>query len=157
MAKKKISGTEVLQELKAPALIIVGMIGGNIAGKAIDKVLKVDETQVGFNPKAIAKPVVQLSTGVAGAMLLKDDNLKLLATGVATSGVASGVKVLLKKDLLSGMHGLGNNALSSARGLLKAERYNPDLPELTNGNYETYQVEYPGNGEEYNDYDEEED
>ena len=154
MAKKKISGTEVLQELKAPALIIVGMIGGNMAGKVIDKVLKVDETQVGFNAKAIAKPVVQLSAGVAGAMLLKDENLKLIATGIATSGVASGVKVLLKKDLLSGLEGLGNNALSSARGLLKAEPYNPDLPELTNGNYETYQVEYPGAGGEYDDYDE---
>ena len=154
MAKKKISGAEVLQELKGPALIIVGMIGGNMAGKAIDKVLKVDETQVGFNAKALAKPVVQLSAGVAGAMLLKDDNLKLLATGVATSGVASGVKVLLKKDLLSGLDGLGNDALSSARGLLKAERYNPDLPELANGNYETYQIEYPGSDEAYDDYDE---
>ena len=135
-------------------MIIVGMIGGNMAGKAIDKVLKVDETQVGFNAKAIAKPVVQLSAGVAGAILLKDENLKLIATGVATSGVASGVKVLLKKDLLAGLDGLGNNALSNARGLLKAERYNPNLPELTTGNYETHQVEYPGSGEEYDDYDE---
>ena len=93
---RKIKGKQVLEELKAPALIIVGMIGGNMAGKAIDKVLKVDGTQVGFNPKTLARPVVQLSAGVAGALLLKDENLKLVATGVATSGgkVLKGIQLI---------------------------------------------------------------
>ncbi len=143
--KSKITGKQVLEEMKAPTLIVVGMIGGNLAGKALDKILKVDETLPGINPKALAKPVVQLSAGIAGATLLKDDNLKLLATGVAASGVASGVKVLLKKDLLSGFSGLGtSDALSTAKGLLRAERYNPDLPRITGGEYETIHVSQPG-------------
>ena len=153
--RSKVSGKQVLKELKAPALIVVGMIGGNMAGKAIDKMLKVDETQVGFNVKAVAKPVVQLSAGIAGAVLLKDQNLKLVATGLATSGIASGVKILLKKDLLAGFNGLGNgHALSQARGLLRAESYNPDLPELSAGNFETYPVEYPEANEDYDQYEE---
>jgi hypothetical protein len=153
--KSKVSGKQVLQELKSPALIVVGMIGGNLAGKAIDKVLKVDETQVGFDVKAVAKPVVQLTAGIAGAVLLKDENLKLVATGVAASGVASGVKIMLKKDLLAGFSGLGNGqALSQVRGLLRAESYNPDLPELSAGEFETYSVEYPEANEDYNQYEE---
>lgn len=153
-SKTKISGKQVIEELKAPALIVVGMIGGNMAGKAIDKVLKVDETLQGLNPKAMAKPVIQLTAGVAGATLLKDSNLKLLATGVAASGVASGVKVFLKKDLLTGLSGLGtSDALSTVRGLLRAEPYNPDLPRLSEGDYDTIQVAYPG-GENLDEYEE---
>jgi len=153
--KNKISSKQVLEELKAPALIVIGMIGGNMAGKAIDKVLKVDETVVGFNAKAIAKPVIQLSAGVAGAVLLKDVNIKLVATGIAASGVASGVKVLLKKDLLSGFNGLGSNeALAQIKGLLKAEPYNPNLPELPAGDYETIQVEYPEKQDDFDEYEE---
>lgn len=155
MPKNKINGKQILDELKAPALIVVGMIGGNMAGKALDKVLKVDEELTGFNVKAIAKPVVQLTAGVAGAVFLKDKNLKLVATGVAASGVASGVKVMLKKDLLAGFRGLGTSqALSTVKGLLQANSYNPDLPELSDGNYDTMQIEYPGASNDYDEYEE---
>jgi len=154
-AKAKIKGAHILEELKAPALIVVGMIGGNMAGKAIDKVLKVDEAQAGFNIKGMAKPVVQLTAGVSGALLLKDNNLRLVATGIAASGVASGVKVLLKKDLLAGLNGLGNSrALATVKELLKVEPYNPDLPELVSGGYETKDIEFPEDGKDYDAYEE---
>lgn len=152
--KNKLSAGQVLNELKNPALIVVGMIGGNMAGKVMDNVLNVDTTQQeGFNAKALAKPVVQLSAGVAGSILLKDDNLKLIASGVAASGVASGVKVLLKKDLLSGFNGLGNShALNHVKGLLNVQAYDPDLPDLPNVQYETMKVESPDPKNTYEEY-----
>jgi hypothetical protein len=71
---------------------------------------------------------------MAGAMLLKDQNLKLIASGVTASGIASTVKVFLKKDILSG---LGNPEMGDAIKRvfrepvnLSIEPYNPELPEL---------------------------
>ena len=67
--------------------------------------------------------------------MLKDKNMKMLATGVGAAGVLSGVKVILKKDLLAGLadfKGLGANEPTVFRDpvQLQVERYNPDLPEL---------------------------
>lgn len=153
--KVKIIGKKVLQELKAPALIVLGIAAGSLTGKVIDKVLNVDETQEGFNAKALARPILQLTAGVGGAILLKNENLKLVATGIAASGVASTVKVFLKKDILSGFEGLGTTeALNHFRQNLKLERYNPHLPELVN---DTKVEEVPieiGNPLNYADYEE---
>jgi hypothetical protein len=150
---KKITTKEVLNELKAPALIVLGMAGGSMAGKVIDKALKVDPNKKGFDAKALAKPVVQLSAGIGGALLLKDQNLKLVATGIGASGVASSVKVLIKKDLLSGFKGLGDN-LATARQLLQAQSYNPNLPELPEGNFDTVQIEYANASDNFDEYEE---
>ena len=149
MEKSKIKLKQVVEELKAPALIIVGMIGGNLGGKLIDKVLKVDPALAGFNPKAIAKPIALLSTGVAGALLLKDQNLKLVASGIAASGIASGVKVLLKKDLLSGFEGLGDSSQ-----ILVAEAFDASLPELSSADFQALEVEYPTSNSNYDEYEE---
>ena len=150
---KTITTKQILDELKAPALIVLGMAGGSIAGKAIDKALKVDPNKTGFDIKAMAKPIIQLSAGIGGALLLKDQNLKLIASGVGASGVASTVKVLIKKDILSGFKGLGDN-LAQARQLLRAQTYNPNLPELTEGNYQSMQIEYAGPSDNFEDYEE---
>ncbi len=153
---KKITGKQVLEEIKAPALVVVGLVGSSLAGKAVDKILKVDETAEGFNAKALAKPVVQLSAGLSGALLLKDKNLKLIATGVAASGVASSVKVLLKKDLLAGFESLGEtDALQQIKENLILERYNPNLPELNaSDKIETVIIEQPKEEVSYDDYEE---
>ena len=132
--KKKFSPGAILDELKTPALLVVGMVGGAMAGKLLDKMLPVDEAATGFQIKGLVKPVVQIGVGMAGAMLLKDQNLKLIASGVTASGIASTVKVFLKKDILSG---LGNPEMGDAIKRvfrepinLSIEPYNPDLPEL---------------------------
>jgi len=132
--KAKLDAKTILNELKTPGLIILGMIGGNMAGKVIDKVVKVDENATGFNAKALIKPVVQITAGVGGAILLKNNNLKLVASGVAASGMASAVKVFLKKDLLNG---LGEYSISDPPKRVFREPlnlaiapYNPDLPAL---------------------------
>lgn len=132
--KNKLSAGGVLNELKTPALLIVGMMGGTMAGKMIDKALPIDETATGFQAKALVKPVVQIGVGMAGALLLKDQNIKLIAAGVTASGIASTVKVFLKKDILAG---LGNPGMGDTiRQVFKEPinlsiaPYNPDLPEL---------------------------
>lgn len=132
--KPKLDVKTVLNELKTPGLIILGMIGGTLAGKLIDKVVPVDATATGFQAKSLLKPIVQITAGVAGAVLLKDKNLKLIASGVAASGITSTVKVFLKKDLLSG---LGDFKINDPLKRVFREPinlavtpYNPDLPQL---------------------------
>jgi len=133
-AKPKLNAKTVLEELKTPGLIILGMVGGNLAGKLIDKALPLDETATGFQAKALVKPIVQITAGIGGAILLKDKNMKLIASGVAASGIASTVKVFLKKDILNG---LGDFRITDPVKRVFREPinlaiapYNPDLPVL---------------------------
>lgn len=134
-SKVKLDAKSIIEELKTPGLIILGMVGGNMAGKLIDKAVKVDGTATGFQAKALVKPVIQISAGVGGALFLKDKNLKLIASGVAASGIASTIKVFLKKDILQGLTnfaGLGDGISQVFREPvnLSIEPYNPDLPKL---------------------------
>jgi len=91
--------------------------------------------------------------------MLKDPNMKMLATGVGAAGMLSGVKVFLKKDLLaglsdfnmSGIDGLGEPAVYREPMNLSIERYNPDLPALsspTSFNPEDYASNVEGIAEE---------
>ncbi len=146
--KPNLDTKAIFEELKTPGLIILGMVGGNMAGKMIDKAFKVDAEATGFQAKALIKPVVQISAGVGGALFLKDKNLKLIASGVAASGIASTVKVFLKKDILQGLTnfaGLGES--DAVRQIfrepvnLSIEPYNPDLPMLPAVQVEAIPVE----------------
>lgn len=146
--KTKLDAQSIMEELKTPGLIILGMVGGNMAGKMIDKVMKVDETATGFQVKALVKPVVQITAGVGGALFLKDKNLKLIASGVAASGIASTVKVFLKKDILQGLTefaGLGDTdpvkQVFREPVSLSIEPYNPDLPQLPPAQIEALPIE----------------
>lgn len=137
----KLSSQAVMEEVKNLAMLGSGVVLGSVGGRLIDKVLKVDGTETGFNAKAMARPVVLIAAGAAGAVMLKEKNMKLLATGVGAAGVLSGVKVILKKDLLAGLadfSGLGNDDSDMSTPVkvfrepvqLAVERYNPDLPAL---------------------------
>ena len=98
--------------------------------------MKVDSSIPGFNPKALVRPAVLVGAGTAGVLMLKDNNLKLIATGVGASGVLSGVKTFMKKDLLNGLadfSGLGEAGPTDVYREpvnISIERYNPDLPAL---------------------------
>lgn len=133
-AKTKISSQAVMEEVKSLALFGGGVIAGSLGGKLIDKALKVDTTQPGFNAKAMVRPVVLLSAGTAGSLMLKDKSMKMFSIGVGASGILSGVKVVLKKDLLNGLAdfaGLGEPTRVFREPVnLSIERYNPDLPAL---------------------------
>ena len=137
----KLSSQAVMEEVKNLAMLGSGVVLGSVGGRLIDKVLKVDGTETGFNAKAMARPVVLIAAGAAGAVMLKEKNMKLLATSVGAAGVLSGVKVILKKDLLAGLadfSGLGNDDSDMSTPVkvfrepvqLAVERYNPDLPDL---------------------------
>ena len=144
-AKPKLNAKSVIEELKTPGLIIIGMIGGNLAGKLIDKAIPIDETATGFQAKALVKPILQISAGIGGAIFLKDKNLKLIAGGVAASGIASTVKVFLKKDILSGL-GDFNIADPLKRIFrdpinLAIAPYNPELPVLNESNSDLRTIE----------------
>jgi hypothetical protein len=136
--KAKFDAKSIIEEFKTPGLIILGMVGGNMAGKLLDKVVTVDETATGFQAKALIKPIVQITAGVGGALLLKNQNLKLIASGIAASGIAGSVKVFLKKDILQGLTsfaGLGDsndnyNQVFREPMNLQIEPYSPHLPEL---------------------------
>jgi hypothetical protein len=134
--KTKISSQAVMGEIKTLAMLTGGVIIGSVGGKMIDKVLKVDASATGFSAKALARPIVLLGFGTAGNLMLKDPNLKMLATGVGASGLLSGVKVLMKKDLLAGLadfsfSGLGEPSVYREPLNLSIDRYNPDLPALS--------------------------
>jgi hypothetical protein len=137
--KTKISSQAVMGEIKTLAMLTGGVVIGSLGGKMIDKVLNVDASATGFNAKALARPIVLLGVGTAGNLMLKDPNMKMLATGVGASGLLSGVKVFLKKDLLAGLSdfsfngidGLGEPTVYREPMNLSVERYNPDLPALS--------------------------
>jgi hypothetical protein len=109
--KTKISSQAVMGEIKTLAMLTGGVVIGSLGGKMIDKVLNVDATATGFNAKALARPIVLLGLGTAGNLMLKDPNMKMLATGVGASGLLSGVKVFLKKDLLAGLSDFSFNGI----------------------------------------------
>ena len=134
--KTKISSQAVMGEIKTLAMLTGGVVIGSVGGKMIDKVMKVDAAATGFNAKALARPIVLLGVGTAGNLMLKDPNMKMLATGVGASGLLSGVKVLMKKDLLAGLadfsfSGLGEPSVYREPLNLSVDRYNPDLPTLS--------------------------
>jgi hypothetical protein len=94
----------------------------------------VDATATGFQVKSIIKPLVLVSAGLGGAILLRDKNLKLVASGVVAGGFVTGVKVFLKKDILNG---LGDFKITDPLKRVFREPvnlaiapYNPDLPQL---------------------------
>lgn len=138
-SKSKISGQAVMGEIKTLAMLTGGVVLGSVGGKMIDKVLKVDTAATGFNAKALARPLVLLGVGAAGNLMLKDQNMKLVATGVGAAGMLSGVKVFMKKDLLAGLSdfnlngfpALGEPSVYREPINLSVERYNPDLPALS--------------------------
>lgn len=147
MKKQSKNNKAVISELKSLLMISGGMILGTMGGKALDAALKVDDTLPGFQAKKLIKPAVQLGAGVLGAIKIKDPNLKLLAAGVGASGVVSTVKVVLKKDLLSGL----GNPLSSVQARriyqdpvrIAVNRYSPDLPQLQASTISEYEYNDP--------------
>jgi len=157
-AKSKVTMKTALEDLKGAGLVILGVAGGALAGQVIDKILKVDETSTEFQLKAIVKPLVQIVSGVGGAILLKNKNLKLIASGVAASGVITGVKVFLKKDILNGL-GDFNIADPVKRVFrdplnLAIAPYNPELPVLSEHREEIQIENAPTSMGELDDYEE---
>ena len=129
----------MMGELRSLAMISGGMVLGSMTGKAIDKMLKVDEAATGFQLKKLIRPLALLGAGVVGSMKLKNPDLKMVSAGVGAAGVVSTVKVVLKKDLLAGlggsMSGLGEPMSVYHEPVRVMEPYEPNLPALSSGSY----------------------
>jgi hypothetical protein len=129
----------MMGELRSLAMISGGMVLGSMTGKAIDKMLKVDETATGFQVKKLIRPLALLGAGVVGSMKLKNPDLKMVSAGVGAAGVVSTVKVVFKKDLLAGlggsMSGLGEPMSVYHEPVRMMEPYEPNLPALSSGSY----------------------
>jgi hypothetical protein len=129
----------MMGELRSLAMISGGMVLGSMTGKAIDKMLKVDEAATGFQVKKLIRPLALLGAGVVGSMKLKNPDLKMVSAGVGAAGVVSTVKVVLKKDLLAGlggsMSGLGEPMSVYHEPVRMMEPYEPNLPALSSGSY----------------------
>lgn len=129
----------MMGELRSLAMISGGMVLGSMTGKAIDKMLKVDEAATGFQVKKLLSPLALLGAGVVGSMKLKNPDLKMVSAGVGAAGVVSTVKVVLKKDLLAGLggstSGLGEPMSVYHEPVRVMEPYEPNLPALSSGSY----------------------
>ena len=139
MRSKQVSSQAMMGELRSLAMISGGMVLGSMTGKAIDKMLKVDEAATGFQVKKLIRPLALLGAGVVGSMKLKNPDLKMVSAGVGAAGVVSTVKVVLKKDLLEGlggsMSGLGEPMSVYHEPVRMMEPYEPNLPALSSGSY----------------------
>ncbi len=100
------AGKQILHEGSKPLLIIAGLWVGNMAGKAVDKMLPVTPDAANpekFQWKSIIKPIAQLGAG--GTIIYfgrKNDFVKSFGYGFTGSGIINGAK-LLKKDLFEGL------------------------------------------------------
>ena len=139
MRSKQVTSQAMMGELRSLAMISGGMVLGSMTGKAIDKMLKVDEAATGFQVKKLIRPLALLGAGVLGSMKLKNPDLKMVSAGVGAAGVVSTVKVVLKKDLLAGlggsMSGLGEPMSVYHEPVRVMEPYEPNLPALSSGSY----------------------
>ena len=143
--KAKNAGKKILEEGSKPLLIVAGLWAGNMAGKAMDKMLPAasDAEPGKFQVKSIVKPLAQLGAG--GAIIFfgrKSDLAKSFGYGFAGSGIISGVK-LMKPDLFEGLgetEDSGNRpveakyyreAKDEIMKLLQDNSFQPALPEHT--------------------------
>ena len=139
MRSKQVSSKAMMGELRSLAMISGGMVLGSMGGKAIDNMLKVDETTPGFQAKKLVRPMALLGAGVLGSLKLKNPDVKMVSAGVGAAGVVSTVKVVLKKDLLAGLDGgvagLGEAMSVYHEPLRTIAPYEPSLPALSSGSY----------------------
>jgi len=129
MQKKKVSQKAVVSELRSLAMISGGMILGSMSTKAVNKVLKVDETIPGMQIKKFVAPVAMLSAGAVGSIKMKNVDVKMLCAGVGASGAMSTAKVFLGKDLLSGLGKPAIGIYHAPAGY--AQSFQASLPELS--------------------------
>lgn len=156
--KKSLSGAEQYQaakkgleaEVTKPIGIIVGLVGSSLAGHLLDKVpfLKPDETIEGFQIKKVIKPATLIIIG--GTAVFASHGKKSagaafangLGWGFITGGAASGVKVILKKDVFAGLGASPDVTKKEIEAdyykaqaedmakLLEQNRFTPELPAL---------------------------
>lgn len=151
--KKENSIKKTVVETGKKTLLIVG---GIVAGKALSSVVtktlkKTDPAKkldgfAGFEASGLITPVLLIAGGIAGNHFAKNENLKLISTGVAAAGAIDTVSVLIKKDVLTAFGNVNETPIQIAP-------YKPDLPKVDNIAYLPKVIER-GRIEDYPDYQE---
>lgn len=92
-----------MNEIVQPLAIFGGIVAANFAGNKLDEMLKTSENPDSM--KKYAKPAAQLVAGAALALTVGKKNAiaKGIGQGMMISGLHSGVKVVAKKDLFTGL------------------------------------------------------
>ena len=94
--KAKLSIQKMVSDVKTPAAIILGMVGGKIAGDAIDSMLKKTSTVAGLGAVGsmgeYVKPVALVAIGLAAKQLIKNPFVQNIGIGVAAYGGAIGIQ-----------------------------------------------------------------
>jgi hypothetical protein len=133
--KKGFDMMSIVNELKAPALVIAGMVAGKFVGDMADKALKVtrengvatiDGADAGV--KGYIVPGGQVVAGVAGMMLIKEEHVKMFSAGFAANGIYKGANMLAKKDILNGL-GSGSMINNVPQNYYELPEYFP-IPEV---------------------------
>lgn len=104
----KINVKKMFQDVKKPALIVLGFWAGKQVSALIDKNTGTISGFLGVDGKKILKPGIQILVGLGASQLIKNENFKFIGYGVAAHGAYELVKDGFGKDLLKGVNGLGN-------------------------------------------------
>jgi len=95
----KLSLQKMVSDVKTPAAIILGMVGGKIAGDAIDSMLNKTSTVAGLGAVgsmgAYVKPVALVAIGLAAKQLIKNPFVQNVGIGVAAYGGAMGIQSVI--------------------------------------------------------------
>jgi hypothetical protein len=86
--KNRFSVENVKSEGLPILLVAAGLVAANALGKFVDDTIKTDNKAI----KKIIKPVIVAGTGLAMKILLEKKELKDIGTGVAISGILTGLK-----------------------------------------------------------------
>ena len=119
---------------KTTLLLVGGLVGGKVLSSVASKALNKSAAGAklnglaGFEVSKMITPVVLIAAGIAGNHYLKNEDLKLVATGVAAAGTIDAVSVLIKKDVLTAFGSIEGSQLS-------IEPYNPELPAIEDTRY----------------------
>jgi hypothetical protein len=103
---KKVSQKAVVGELQSLGLIGAGMIVGTIAGKQLDRIMKVDDTSKGL--KKALPGIAIAAAGAIGVLKVKNTMAKQVLGGFGAAGVLKTARAVMPSvAFLNGTDGIG--------------------------------------------------
>ena len=109
--KTKLSVQKMVSDVKAPAAIVLGMVGGKIVGDMLDNILKKTSTVAGLGAVASAvsyvKPIALVVIGLSAKQLVKNPFVQNVGIGMAAYGGAMGIQSVINIPQLNQVTGGG--------------------------------------------------
>jgi len=139
MTENKAKKNDSLEDLKNIALVLGGVVVGNLIDVGAQKILKLDKnTSLSgiAEMKKFLSPTVRIVGGGAGAYFVPNKTARLLLGGVAVSGATSMVNYGLNKVLnknnpnVAGIGEIDYQSIDQYNENMVLENYDPQLPDL---------------------------